>query len=85
MRDDLKRAFNDCVRLKGRETAISAVEKVSGQMFVTQVPDDLADAAIAELRRGRAAAKASPVARLKLVHDSLNAMAASIFDPKGSR
>jgi hypothetical protein len=79
MRDDLKRAFNDCVRLKGREAALSAVEKVSGQAFVTKAPDTLADVVIAELRGGLTAAKTSPVARLQVVHTALNSLAASIF------
>jgi hypothetical protein len=78
-RDDLNRAYDQCVQLKGRDAAVDAVEKVAGTMFVTKVPDDKIAAVIAALTGGTATAQAAPRAKLRLVHDALAGLATSIY------
>lgn len=78
-RDDLNRAYGQCVKLKGRQTAVDAVKAVTGQLFVTDTPDDLIDATVAALTGGTATAQAAPRAKLRVVHDALAGLAASIY------
>jgi hypothetical protein len=68
--------YNHCVETKGRDAAVSAVEKVTGQLFVSDVPDDKIAAALAALSGGKATAKAAPRNR---IHDALAGLATSIY------
>jgi hypothetical protein len=82
-RQQLERAYNDAVARAGRGAAVDAVLKASGQVFVSETPDDKIEATIAALASvpAKAAGKALQLARgprLSVV-DGLNAMARSIY------
>jgi len=77
--NNLQRAYDECVKLHGRDAAVSAVEKVTGQMFVGKVADNQIAAVIAALTGGTATAQAAPRDRLRLIHNALGAMARSIY------
>jgi hypothetical protein len=88
-RADLQMAFDDYAEANGREAALAVLADKTGTRDLAAVPDHRIVVVMASLVGGLSfgggmAAKASSRDRLKLVHDSLNAMAVSIFGPNVS-
>lgn len=91
IRSDLKSAYDEAVARSGRNAAVEAIEKVTGQWLLDSCPADKVDALIAAWRTlpvASASAKTPRSSRgggaLQHIHSRLETMATSIFGPKGS-
>jgi hypothetical protein len=89
-RADLQQAFDDYAEVNGREAALGVLADTTGTRDLTAVPEHRIIVAMAALIGGlsfgggspKIEVKASPVARLKLVQDNLNAMSQKFFARK---
>jgi hypothetical protein len=81
IRQDLRKAFADVSASLGESAACDAIARVTGQYSMRNVADDKVDRVISELRR----AKARRGQPLEKIHAGLDALASSLYAPKGSQ
>jgi hypothetical protein len=80
-REQLISAYNDHVRLRGRNSAVEAVQAATGQLFASKVPGDKIEQTIAALTgAATVTARASAGNPFGAVHAKLAAIGAKVFE-----
>jgi hypothetical protein len=90
IRSDLKSAYAEAVARSGRNAAVEAIEKVTGQWLLDGCPADKVDALIGAWRalpvataKTRSASPSRP-STLAHIHERIGEMSAKIFGKEGS-